>query len=118
MTDINFKLIRLRLENDRKRLETQLEEIRGHRTAEERREGSPFGKREEEASETAELENMVAQEKRILDQLAEIDAALKKFEASTYGVCEKCGRKIELPRLEAIPQAKLCMSCAQSKNVK
>lgn len=118
MTDTNFKLIRLRLENDKKRLAEQLEQIRASRTAEERREGSPFGKREEEATETAELENLVAQEKRILDQLADIDAALKKFEAGAYGLCEKCGQQIELPRLEALPQAKMCMSCAQGKNVK
>jgi len=113
MTEVNYKLIRLRLENDRKRLTEQLEHISANRSSEERREGSPFGKREEEASETADLENMVAQEQRITDQLADIETALKKFETGAFGLCEKCGRKIELARLEAIPTAKLCMDDAQ-----
>jgi DnaK suppressor protein len=118
MDNTNYRLIKLRLENDRKRLEEQLAQARGSRTAQERREGSPFGKREEEASETADLENLVAQEKRILEQLADIESALSKYEAGKFGVCEKCGRPIELPRLEAMPTARLCMSDAQAKNVR
>ncbi len=118
MDNTNYRLIRLRLENDRKRLEEQLDQIRAARTAQERREGSPFGKREEEASETADLENLVAQEKRVLEQLADIESALRKFDAGNFGKCEKCGRPIELARLEAMPTAKLCMSDAQAKNVR
>ncbi|MCK5576809.1 MAG: hypothetical protein KAI14_00690, partial [Dehalococcoidales bacterium] len=68
MTTTNFKIIRLRLENDRKRLVERLEQIRASQQTTERREGSPFGKREEEATETAELENRMALEKRILEQ--------------------------------------------------
>ena len=51
MTTANLKIIRLRLEDDRKRLVEQLEQIRANRSSEDRREGSPFGKREEEAME-------------------------------------------------------------------
>ena len=117
MTDVNFKLIQLRLEKEHERLTEQLEHIRANRSSEERREGSPFGKREEEATETADLENMVAQEQRIIEELADIEAALKKFDTKTFGICEKCGRQIELARLEAMPTAKLCMNDAQ-KNVR
>jgi DnaK suppressor protein len=113
MADVNFKLIRLRLEKERKNMAEQLEQIRANRSSEERREGSPFGKREEEATETADLENMMAQEQRVIDHMADIDAALKKFDEGTFGICEKCGRQIELARLEAIPTAKLCMNDAQ-----
>ena len=113
MTDVNYKLIRQRLEKEHKRMGEQLQHIRDNRSSEERREGSPFGKREEEATETADLENMVAQEQQIIDQMADIEAALKKFEAGTFGKCEKCGRVIELARLEAMPTAKLCMNDAQ-----
>jgi DnaK suppressor protein len=117
MTDINLKLLKQRLEKEHKRMSEQLDDIRTNRSSEERREGSPFGKREEEATETADLENMMAQEQRVVDQLADIESALKRFEAGTYGVCEKCGRQIELARLEAMPTAKLCMNDAQ-KNAK
>ena len=120
MTVNNLKMVRLRLENDHKRLVEQLEQIRASRSIDERREGSPFGKREEEATETAELENRMALEKRVLDQLAEVDKALDKFEKGNYGICESCSKPIDPDRLEALPQATLCMSCkaAQSKNAK
>jgi DnaK suppressor protein len=116
----NFKIIRLRLEKDHKRLTEQLEQLRASRPTENRREGSPFGKREEEATETAELENRMALEKRILDQMAEVDNALSKFEKGNYGICESCGQPIDMNRLEALPQAALCMSCkaVQAKNAK
>ncbi len=119
MTITNFKIIRLRLENDRKRLVEHLEQIRASQQTNERREGSPFGKREEEATETAELENRMALEKRILEQLAEVESALKKFDEGRYGLCELCGQSIAPARLEALPQARLCMSCAtKTKNAK
>ncbi|MCL2149379.1 MAG: TraR/DksA C4-type zinc finger protein [Dehalococcoidia bacterium] len=115
MADTNYQAIKIRIEKDREQLNDQLEQIRTARTANERREGSPFGKREEEASETAELENLIAQEKRILDQLVDIDLAVKKLDNGTYGQCQKCGEQIEAARLEAIPIAKICMKCAQIK---
>jgi DnaK suppressor protein len=120
VTTTNYKIIRLRLEKDRKRLIEQLEQVRASRPTENRREGSPFGKREEEATETAELENRMAMEKRTLDQLAEVDNALAKFDKENYGICENCGQPIGLDRLEALPQAPLCMNCkaAQTKDAK
>ncbi len=116
MTDVKYKLIRLRLDKERKLMTEQLAQIRADRSSEDRREGSPFGKREEEASETADLENMMAQEQRVVDHLADIETALKKIDAGTFGICEKCGRPIEIARLEAMPTAKLCMEDAR-KNV-
>jgi len=113
MTDVNYKLIQQHLEKDRKRLSEQLDEIRASRSSEKRREGSPFGKREEEATETADLENMVAQEQCVIDQLTGIETALKKFEVGVFGICEKCGQPIEIVRLEAMPTARLCMSDAR-----
>jgi RNA polymerase-binding transcription factor DksA len=88
-----------------------LEQIRIGHISEDRREGSPFGKREEEATEAAELENRLAQEKRILSQLAAVDNALSKFDKGSYGNCENCGLPINPARLEALPEATLCLKC-------
>ena len=120
MNKANYKIIKLRLEKDRKRLADQLQQLRDSQPTENRREGSPFGKREEEATETAEMENRMALEQRLVDQLAGVDYALAKFEQGTYGICESCGQPIDLGRLEALPQATLCMECkaAQAKNAK
>jgi len=45
------------------------------------------------------------------DQVAEVDAALARIEAGTYGGCERCGRPIAAERLEARPSARTCVSC-------
>jgi DnaK suppressor protein len=44
--------------------------------------------------------------------LAEIDAALARLDAGTYGVCGECGRPIGEGRLEARPSARTCIRCA------
>jgi DnaK suppressor protein len=41
----------------------------------------------------------------------EIDRALAKIDAGTYGLCEQCGEPIPEARLQALPQAALCVSC-------
>jgi RNA polymerase-binding protein DksA len=41
--------------------------------------------------------------------LVEIDAALARIDAGTYGLCSVCGREIGQERLEAIPYATLCI---------
>ena len=117
----NFNLLRSRLESEQKRLSEQLKQLEASGlSAEERREGSPFGKREEEAAETMELEQRLALEKRIKEQLAAVEHALHKFEEGTYGLCESCGQPIDPARLEALPHARRCMSCKaqQTKDAK
>jgi len=107
-----YNKLRSRLQNEQKRLVEELEQLEAStRPAEVRREGSPFGKREEEAAETQELENQLVQENRIKEQLALVEHALRKFEEGTYGLCENCGQPIDPARLEALPQARRCISC-------
>ncbi|MFH1648017.1 MAG: TraR/DksA family transcriptional regulator [Chloroflexota bacterium] len=121
MTTAKFKKLRDQLETEQKRLQNELEQVHATAsTAEERREGSPFGKREEEATETLELEKRLALENRIRQELAGIVHALQKFKEGTYGLCDDCGKSIDPARLEALPQASLCLSCKeqQVKNAK
>lgn len=39
-----------------------------------------------------------------------IQEALQKIGKGTYGKCEKCGKKIEIGRLMAMPTAQYCLS--------
>jgi RNA polymerase-binding transcription factor DksA len=113
--------LRQRLKEERGRLVKQLEQNRASAPAVgETKEGSPYGKKEEGASETFELEKRLALEKRLMVTLAEIEHALRKFEQGTYGVCDTCGQSVEIARLEVLPQANLCLNCKaqQSKNAK
>ncbi len=45
------------------------------------------------------------------DSILEIDAALKRITANTYGMCEMCGKPIPLLRLEARPFARFTVDC-------
>ncbi|MEN8613918.1 TraR/DksA family transcriptional regulator [Dehalogenimonas sp. THU2] len=103
--------INTRLKSDHQRLIEQLEALKATAPQEDRREGSPFGKREEEATETADLENRLALEKRVLDQIAEVEHALHKLEKGTFGKCEMCGQTMDPARLTALPYARLCVAC-------
>jgi DnaK suppressor protein len=46
------------------------------------------------------------------DQLAAIDAALRRLETGRYGICERCGQPIGEERLAARPTAVTCIRCA------
>lgn len=118
---IDVEKVRVRIETEKKRLEEELEQLQqAGRPSEERREGSPFGKREEEATESLELERRLAMERGIKEQLADIENALNKISIGTYGLCEVCGKPIEPARLEILPQARLCVKdkALQSKHAK
>ena len=109
----SLNLLQSRLEIGQKSLVEELEQLKASvpLTTEERREGSPFGKREEGATESFELERRLALESHIRNQLADVETALHKFEEGKYGLCEECNLPVDPARLEALPQAKLCLSC-------
>jgi len=46
------------------------------------------------------------------DQLADIEHALEKFDAGTYGLCEADGEPIPEGRLEAMPATRFCIDHA------
>lgn len=45
------------------------------------------------------------------EAVEQIDVALAKIRAGTYGLCENCGATIPEERLEALPHAALCVTC-------
>jgi len=45
-------------------------------------------------------------------QLSQIEGALRRLEAKTYGACESCGEGIDPKRLEALPATPHCTACA------
>ncbi|MBO4553966.1 TraR/DksA C4-type zinc finger protein [bacterium] len=44
--------------------------------------------------------------------LQQVNDALARIEDGTYGFCQMCGKPIPQARLEAIPEAELCLNCA------
>jgi RNA polymerase-binding transcription factor DksA len=53
----------------------------------------------------------VALETRIFDRHETLDAALRRFETGTYGVCMSCRNPIPYGRLLAMPETTYCLSC-------
>jgi len=104
-TDFNPFLCRL--EAERKHLIEELELLKAsvHQAG-----GNPLDE-VEAATERLELEMRLTSEKRMRDDLVEVEHALAKFEKGTYGLCDNCGQPIDLARLEALPEARLCLSC-------
>ncbi len=50
------------------------------------------------------------------DRLRQVHDALARYEAGTYGICENCGREIDIARLEAIPYTPFCLRCAEQRD--
>jgi RNA polymerase-binding protein DksA len=67
------------------------------------------------ATETYERELDYTLEENSEHVLADIDAALQRIEAGTYGVCTDCGGQIPEERLEARPWATLCIDCQRKR---
>jgi DnaK suppressor protein len=64
---------------------------------------------------TAERGETEALARRLTDNLIEVEHALEKLDAGTYGVCEACHQEIAPARLEAMPAARYCISCAAKR---
>lgn len=56
-------------------------------------------------------EQAVVLEDRLKSDLKEIEKALSKLKKGTYGICERCKKKIEPKRLEVKPQSIYCLKC-------
>ena len=47
--------------------------------------------------------------------ISEIDAALARIDAGTYGACTKCGTTIPEERLELRPFSATCVTCSSAR---
>jgi RNA polymerase-binding protein DksA len=47
------------------------------------------------------------------EAISAIKASLQRIEDGSYGVCQECGNAIAAERLQARPEAVLCINCAQ-----
>ena len=46
------------------------------------------------------------------ERLDRVERALEKLDEGTYGTCDACGKSIPAPRLQAMPDSVLCVTCA------
>ena len=67
--------------------------------------------RKDEASDRLRSDLDGVQEQRDLDEMAQVEAALQRLDAGTYGDCVDCGESISLKRLQVQPAAQRCAPC-------
>lgn len=68
---------------------------------------------DEDASEEEGHDRISAQQASIEATLTDINHALEKISAGTYGVCENCKAQIPEARLLVLPHASLCVACQE-----
>jgi RNA polymerase-binding transcription factor DksA len=108
--DATLQSLRATLEEERDSLRRQLAEL-GH--------GSTgltydpnFADSSQVTAERGENEALVA---TLVAGLADVVHALEKFDTAQYGMCENCRQPISEARLEAMPEARFCISCAGAR---
>ena len=60
---------------------------------------------------SVDLQRVRGAHEQVVRRLGEIDAALARIAAGTYGRCESCGGPIGRDRLQALPTATRCIRC-------
>ena len=109
MTEDKVARIRARLEARLDSLQERLAEM--HATLREP-EDDDF---EEQAAELDEDEVLVRLSRAGRTEVQLIEAALERIEDGTYGTCVECGKAIAKARLQALPEAERCLSCARRR---
>lgn len=97
------------------RLEAQLTELeeRQARIAEDLSE--PLNRdSDEQAIELEDDQSLEGQGVLVTREIASVKRALGRIEDGTYGECVRCGGEIAPARLEARPEASLCIDCARA----
>lgn len=91
-------------------LSTRVEELEGELR-------SPHSSNSQERA--VEMEGSEVQERlkaSALSEIAQIQAALRRIEAGSYGECVTCGEAIGEKRLKALPYATNCINCAGGRS--
>ena len=94
-------------------LEAQLAELVGRKARISRELTEPLNP--DSSEQAVEMEDDVSLEGQaalIAREITSVKRALTRIESGTYGKCVRCGAEIAPKRLEARPEAALCLECA------
>ena len=112
MSDVTLADLRVLLQEERDRLVQQLADLGGTSPEASLSFDQNFADTSQVTAERAEVDALIGS---IRESLGEVEHALAKFDAGTYGQCEGCGQAIAPARLEAMPAARVCMNCASRR---
>jgi RNA polymerase-binding transcription factor DksA len=103
--------VRAQLQEERDRLVAQLRKL-GHGPDPDLTFDEGFADSSQVTAERGEIDALAVS---LEDTLEDIEVALQKLDDGTYGRCEGCGGPIAEARLEAMPAARLCITCASKR---
>ncbi len=120
MAQYDEAAVRARLTAERERLERDIYELtHGERSVQLVDPVSDLGSVKSEQVDDAEIIFEAERNRAVVDNdqrlLAQVQAALDRLNAGTYGKCVRCSKDINPKRLAALPYATLCIDC-QSAN--
>jgi RNA polymerase-binding transcription factor DksA len=95
--------IRSQLEGERARLRAQIRDLGGESSLSY---DEGFADSGQVAAVQGENRALLGQ---LTEQLSDIERALAKLDAGTYGMCEVCGGPIQEARLEVMPATRFCI---------
>ena len=110
-TKTQLKKIRAGLEDERAQLLAQVKGLDEEADVKNWRDGGFDDDPADSGSASFERETAQSLSNHARNLLTQIDDALRRMDAGTYGVCERCGERIDIDRLDALPYARLCLEC-------
>lgn len=114
LTPMDADQARKRLADEQERLrgiKEELGDVRGESEEESLQELSSYDQHPADvATETFEREKDLSILDQVEGELADVEYALQRLDAGTYGTCEACGKPIGDERLEAMPAARFCLN--------
>ena len=111
MTEPDFSTLREQLLAHAERLRADVHTHREQLIEPAAATGNTFIAGAEGATADADDERELALLRRSQLELDDVNAALQRLESGRFGECERCGEAIAPARLQALPQARLCLAC-------
>ena len=107
MSQPDLTAVRDQLTSERADLARQLQELSSDGAASDQDEN--FADTAQVAAEQVENRTLAA---TLQDQFDDVEAALARIDAGTYGACEICEKPVAAARLEAMPSTRFCIEHA------
>jgi RNA polymerase-binding protein DksA len=112
-----LKEFKERLEAEKASLLKQLEQIQRKPIGSQEVSKADFpdygDKEDENAAEVATFADNISIESDLRNNLKNVEHALQHIQEGKFGICEKCGKEINVERLKIFPSATLCISCGK-----
>jgi len=111
LTKAQLDAVKTSLLDEREQLRSQVTELEAEADVKNWRDGGFDDDPADSGSASFERETAQSLSNHARALLQQIEDALRRIDAGTYGDCAQCGQPIQKARLDALPASTLCMDC-------